>query len=150
MQDESEEGSLPPLAGMTELSAAEDSNIELPAVNPPKTKTPVQVNQQNNFYQTIPSNAWDRLSADQVVALSKDILHHMDAQDERNYNFAIERVKQSDARGKLNAIIGAVVALAGFLVTAYLATHNHEFVALTISLPLATIIAMVVGNQFIS
>ena len=45
----------------------------LPA--PPQTKTPIQFNQQVNVYQQIPHSAWDGLSANQIVDLSKEILN---------------------------------------------------------------------------
>ncbi len=134
----------------TAIEAASDPNAELPTVTPPKTKASVQFNQQNNFYQSIPSNAWDRLSPEQVVELSRDILKHMDLTDERGYNFAMDRVRRSEARNKLNLIVGSIVVLVAFVLTAYLATHGHEFVALTISLPLATILAMLLGNRLLN
>lgn len=44
---------------------------------------------------------------------------------------------------------GSVIAIAGFAATVYLATSGHEMIALTISLPLATILAIIVGNRFL-
>jgi hypothetical protein len=54
-------------------ATASAANSEPPSVVPPKTKAPVNFNQQNNFYQQIPTSAWDRLSNEQVVDLSKQI-----------------------------------------------------------------------------
>ncbi|HEU5341453.1 hypothetical protein [Edaphobacter sp.] len=133
----------------TSIDAVPDES-QPPAVIPPKTKLPTQFNQQNNFYQQIPSNAWDRLSADQVVDLSKQILRHMDTLDERNYKFAMDQIDRKEARGRRNVWIGSIVVVIGFLVTAYLAAHGHEIVALTVSLPLATILAMLTGNRLLN
>lgn len=44
---------------------------------------------------------------------------------------------------------GSVIAVLGFGFTAYLAMQGHEMIALTISLPLATILAIIVGNKVI-
>jgi hypothetical protein len=39
--------------------------------------------------------------------------------------------------------------VAGFAATVFLATNGHELIALSISLPLATILAVIVGNRFL-
>lgn len=127
-----------------------DASAEPPEIVPPKTKAPVQFNQQNNFYQQIPSNAWDRLNSEQIVELSKKVLDHANEIDKRNYDFAIKRVDIDEKRGRRNLYIGAIVAVAGIIVSGYLSVQGHELVATTISLPLATIIAILVGNRFLS
>lgn len=43
----------------------------------------------------------------------------------------------------------AMVVIVGFALTAYLAMNGHEIIAITISLPLSTIIAMLVGNHLL-
>lgn len=121
---------------------------ELPPISPPQTKTPVTFNQQIN-YQQIPPSAWDGLTPDQRMELSKNILEKMDAIDERHYNFAVKHIDIETKRGTIRAICGTLIALLGFGTSAYLATHNQTLAGLTISLPLATIIAVVVGNRFI-
>jgi hypothetical protein len=120
---------------------------EPPTVIPPKTVAPSNFNQQNNYYQQIPTSAWDRLSPEQIVELSKQILKITDDQDERHFQFAKERLNRSEGENKRNVILGSLVVLVGFGLTGYLAMHSHEFVSLTISLPLATIVAMLVGNR---
>lgn len=49
----------------------------LPPVVPPTTKTPFQFNQQINIQQ-IPSRAWEKLSADQIVDLTKTIVNQIE------------------------------------------------------------------------
>jgi hypothetical protein len=56
------------------IEAAADT-AALPPVVPPATKSPIQFNQQVNLsIQQIPSSAWDRLSADQILEISKMIV----------------------------------------------------------------------------
>src|SRR6266571_1884452 len=59
--------------------------VVLPPVSPPATKTPFQLNQQINIQQ-IPPKAWDKLSPDQIVELSKVIVAQIEKSDERQYN----------------------------------------------------------------
>ena len=51
----------------TEPSGESEKPDLPPPPNPPQTKTPVQFNQQLNYYQQIPSSAWDGLSNEQIV-----------------------------------------------------------------------------------
>ncbi len=121
---------------------------ELPPITPPETKTPITFNQQIN-YQQIPLSAWDDLTPDQRLELSKSILKTMDSIDERHYNFAVKRIDIETKRGTIRAISGTVIALIGFGLAAYLAMHGQTVVGLTISLPLVTIVAIVVGSRFV-
>ena len=122
----------------------------LPLVVPPQTSAPVQFNQQLNLsVQQIPPSAWDRLSAEQLVDISKMIVTQIDKTDQRHFDYAMEHVKRS-ASGKRVAIwCGGLIFFVGIAATSYLATHGHEISALAISLPLATILAIVVGNRFL-
>jgi hypothetical protein len=121
---------------------------DLPPITPPQTKTPINFNQQIN-YQQIPPSAWDGLTPDQRIELSKNILEKMDAIDDRHYKFALKHIDIETKRGMIRAVCGTLIALFGFGISAYLATHNQTFSGLAISLPLATIIAVVVGNRVI-
>jgi len=131
----------------TGLQPSVDDSSSPPEIVPPKTKAPVQFNQQNNFYQQIPNTAWDRLSPDQVVELSKRILDHANELDKRDYDFAKDRIGREDQRGKRNLYLGSVIVVVAFSVAGYLSIHGHEFIASTISLPLVTLLAMLVGNK---
>jgi hypothetical protein len=122
---------------------------ELPPVALPSTKAPVQFNQQVNIYQQIPQSAWDRLNADQVVELSKLIVGQIDTADKRQFDYAIQQTEREIAGKKLAMICGSAVTLIGFGVAAYLGINGHEFVALSVSLPLATILAVIVGRRFL-
>ena len=133
-----------------EIDTAGDNNSELPTMHPPKTKAPVSFNQQNNFYQQIPSNAWGRLSSVEIVELSKKILDHANMIDERHFEYAKKRLENSDRTHKRNIFLGSVVTVIGIAATAYLAMHGHEVIAMTVSLPLSTIIAMLLGNRLLS
>ena len=122
----------------------------LPAVVPPQTKAPIQFNQQVNLsIQQIPPSAWDRLSPEQIVDISKTIVGQIDATDKRQFDYAMDEVKRSASGKKIAMACGSLVAVAGFGATAYLAMNSHELVALAIALPLATVIAMIVGNRFL-
>lgn len=131
----------------TDLQASVEDSSSPPEIVPPKTKAPVQFNQQNNFYQQIPITAWDRLSPDQVVELSKRVLDHENELDKRAYEFAKERVGRDDQRGKRNLYLGSVIVVVAFSIAGYLSLHGHDFIASTISLPLVTLLAMLVGNK---
>ena len=129
-------------------SSGELEKPELPPPpTPPQTKTPVQFNQQLNFYQQIPSSAWDDLSNDQIVDLSKSILIQMDRFDERQFKFAMDQAGKLDSTRRRILLAGSSVAIIGFATAAYLALNGHTFVAMSISIPLATILAVIVGNK---
>jgi hypothetical protein len=131
-----------------EIVKADPVDLELPPVAPPVTKTPVQFNQQVNIYQ-IPQTAWDRLTADQVVELSKVIVQQIDTADKRQFDYAISQAKSEHDGKKLAIMCGSAVAILGFTVTTYLAIHGQIVPALSISLPLATILAVIVGKRFL-
>lgn len=120
-----------------------------PPPTPPQTKTPVQFNQQLNFYQQIPSSAWGGLSNEQIVDLSKSILIQMDRFDERQFKFAMDQAKKLDSTRRRILFSGSSVAIIGFALAAYLALNGHTFVAMSISIPLATILAVIVGNKIV-
>jgi hypothetical protein len=133
-----------------EIVKAEPVEVDqLPTVTPPSTKAPVQFNQQVNIYQQIPQSAWDRLTADQVMDLSKTIIQQIDIADKRQFDYAVDQAKKEESRKTFTSICGTLVAIVGFGLTAYLAMHGHEMISLTISLPLATILAIIVGNKVI-
>lgn len=121
----------------------------LPPINPPSTKAPVQFNQQVNVYQQIPPSAWDRLSSEQIVELSRVIVQQIDVADKRQFDYAIQQNKSSCSGKKTALMCGSVIALGGFGATIFLGMHGHEFIALSIALPLATILAVIVGNRFL-
>jgi hypothetical protein len=133
-----------------EVAAAEFVDPELPQVTPPSTtKSPAQFNQQINVYQQIPPSAWDRLTPEQIVDLSKVIVNQIDVADKRQFDYAVEQAKSETAGKKMAIICGAAITLAGFGATAYLAGHGHEMISLTVSLPLSTILAIIVGRRFL-
>lgn len=132
-----------------EMVPTREAEAEPPQISPPKTKAPVQFNQQVNVYQQIPPSAWDRLSADQVVDLSKEILRVMDATDSRQFQYAMDQAKRGDTSRTRTTIAGTVITVIAFGLTAYLAIAGHEIIAMSISLPLATILAIVVGNKIV-
>ena len=139
----------PPLGDSKEIVKAESVDLELPQVAPPATKTPVQFNQQVNIYQQIPQSAWDRLRAEQIVELSKIIVQQIDTADKRQFDYAISQVNSEHTGKKIAIICGSAVAILGFSATAYLALNGQVVPALSISLPLATILAVIVGKRFL-
>jgi len=122
---------------------------ELPPVSPPSTKAPVQFNQQVNVYQQIPPSVWDRLNADQIVELSRVVLKQNFIADRRQFEYAMEQNRAEYSGKKMAVVCGAAIALGGFGGTVYLGMHGHELIALSIALPLATILAVIVGNRFL-
>ena len=121
----------------------------LPVLPPPNTKTPLQFNQQVNVYQQIPPNAWDTLSQAQVFELTKDILRLSDVIDKRHFDHATNMIDKRSARDKISMVIGGAIALLGIGGAIYLGTTGHDMIALSISLPLATILAVVVGRKLL-
>jgi hypothetical protein len=123
---------------------------ELPKINLPQTKTPVSFNQQVNNFQQIPPSAWDGLTPGQRLELTRSILAQMDSMDKRHYDFAVTHVRAEATRSNVGSICGALIAVLGFSLSGYLSLHGETIVALSISMPLATILAIVVGNRFVS
>jgi|CXWL01.1.fsa_nt_gi hypothetical protein len=121
----------------------------LPTLQPPSTKTPVQFNQQVNVYQQIPPSAWDSLSQAQVFELTKDILKLSDVLDKRHYDHATNLIDKRSARDRISMFIGGAIAFLGIGGAIYLGTTGHDIIALSISLPLATILAVVVGRRLL-
>jgi hypothetical protein len=148
-QQEVSNGALPKNSGEVIKTDPTATEPELPPVSPPSTKTPVQFNQQVNVYQQIPPSAWDRLSSDQIVELSRIIVKQIDIADRRQFEYAIEQAKADCSGKKMALACGAAIALGGFGGAIYLGMHGHEFIALSITLPLATILAVIVGNRFL-
>ncbi len=120
-----------------------------PPPAPPKTKTPVQFNQQVNVYQQIPQSAWNGLSSDQIVDLSKVVLSQMETIDNHQFEYVMDQASKQDTTRKRTITYGSIVTVAGFIITAYLAVNGHELVAMTVSIPLATILAIIVGSRLI-
>lgn len=131
--------------GETDPSEA-SSQLAIPA--PPETKLPVQFNQQVNIYQ-IPQNAWDKLSPEQTMELTKVILSQSDSVDERHFKFAMDEAKRDHEGKRMCVRIGAIVAVAGLAGASLLALYGHELASVSISLPLVTILAVIVGNRFL-
>jgi hypothetical protein len=120
----------------------------LPPVVPPQTKAPFTFNQQVNI-QNIPPQAWDRLSPDQVVDLSKTLLDQVDKIDKRRFDWSMERAKRTDSMHARALTIGGIVALVGLSGVVYLSAQGHEVVAAIVGTFLATVVAVVLGNRLI-
>lgn len=118
-------------------------------LTPPQTKAPVQFNQQVNNYYSIPQTVWDRLSPEQIVDLSKAIIAHAVDADRRSFEFAMNEARSERQGKKLAMIVGGLVTVLGIGGAIYLGMNNHPIIALSVALPLATIVAMLVGNRFI-
>jgi len=73
----------------------------------------------------------------------------MDTMDKRHFDYAMDQANKEESRTKLSTVCGCAITLAGFGVAGYLALHGQTIVALTVSMPLATILAIVVGKRFI-
>src|SRR5712664_3386256 len=91
----------------SELSLGDPGGGEqsLPPVVPPTTRTPFQFNQQINIQQ-IPPRAWEKLSADQIVDLTKTIMQQIEKSDERQFNLSLEQAKSSARTQRTAMIIG--------------------------------------------
>ena len=118
----------------------------LPPLNPPKTHAPFQFNQQVNI-QRIPPKVWDRLSAEQIVDLSKTIIDQVEKMDGRQFELAMEQTKSASATNRWSMCVGGLVAIIGIGVAGYLATHGNGIVAGILATFLATILAVIVGSR---
>lgn len=147
MADESSPSSSQTPSSSTDLTAKESQ--PLPPLHPPTTKTPLQFNQQVNVYQQIPPSAWDSLSQAQVFELTKDILKMSDVIDKRHFDHATNIAAKRSARDKIGMFIGGAIAILGIGGAIYLGTNGHDMIAMSISLPLATILAVVVGRRLL-
>ncbi len=65
------------------------------------------------------------------------------------FSSLLDQSKREESVRRWTVLCGSVIALGGFGLTTYLAMHGHEMVAMTVSLPLATILAIIVGNKVI-
>jgi hypothetical protein len=84
-----------------------------------------------------------------VAELSKVIVNQIDIADKRNFEYALKQADSENAGKKMAIVCGSVVALAGFAGAAYLAIHSQPVVALSISLPITTILATLIGKRFL-
>lgn len=122
----------------------------LPEITPPQTKVGVQLNQQYNVsIQSIPTTAWDRLTPAQIVEVTRVIVEKADESDRRHFEYAMESVKQEECGKKRALIVGAVISIVAYGAAGWLGLDGHEIVAAIIALPLATVLAMIVGNRFL-
>jgi hypothetical protein len=119
---------------------------DLPPVIPPPTKAAFQFNQQVNI-QPIPPRAWERLSPEQIVELSKDTMAQLDRMDQRHFDWAMNQARTSQTVQEKAMVIGGVIAVLGLVAVTYLAATGHEIVAAILGTFLATILAVVVGNR---
>ena len=122
--------------------------IRLPEFIPPETKTSVSFNQLN-FYQQIPSGVWDRLSEETVAQFCAATLEDTDRIGKRHFDYAMDDAHRSERASRRSIVAGSIIACCGIASTVYLVSTGHEIVALTISLPLATIISILVGRGFL-
>ena len=104
MSDASAAQPSPKEPGRLEESSESELILEPPPV--PDTKAPVTINTQINVQQ-IPKTAWDRLSPDQVLELSKHILTSMDVIDSRHFEYAMKRAERDDHGKRLSVIVGS-------------------------------------------
>jgi hypothetical protein len=61
----------------------------------------------------------------------------------------MDRAEKRSSRDKLSHYIGGLIAFLGILGAVYLAMNGHEVIAMSISGPLATIIAVIVGRRLL-
>lgn len=144
MPDDGEEKKQSELA----LGDKTDAESALPPIVPPATKTPFQFNQQINIQQ-IPTRAWEKLSADQIVDLTKTIVSQIEKSDERQFNWAMEQAKSSGETQRVAMAIGGVIALVGFGTATYLTVQGHQVIGGMLATFLATVISVTIGNKLI-
>jgi len=78
------------------------------------------------------------------------IIKQIEITDQRHFDFARESVKRR-AAGMIVAIIcGSVIAVSGYASVVWLAVKGHDLAAAIVGLPITTVLAMVVGNRFLS
>ena len=120
--------------------------VILPPVVPPQTTAPFTLNQQVNIQQ-IPTKAWDKLSPDQIVELTKVIIDHAQKVDERHFTYSMEQAKQTGDSARMSVLVGGGIAALGLIGVSYLALKGEHVIAGIIGTFLATIVAVVVGRK---
>jgi hypothetical protein len=136
-----------PASGPSDAAGPEIANgILLPPL--PTTASPIEFKQQINVYQ-IPQSAWDRLNQEQTMELTRVILERADAIDQRHFEYAKEKAKDNREGKKLAIMVGAAITVVGYGIAALLSFYGHEMAAITVSLPITTILAIVIGNRFL-
>ena len=78
-----------------EQANEDEKQAVLPPMTSPSTKTPFQVNQQFNIQQ-IPPRAWERLSPEQIVDVSKTVLDQVERTDQRQFTWAMKEVERAE------------------------------------------------------
>lgn len=119
----------------------------MPSLPSPSTEAHFQLNQLN--IQQIPQTALDKLSSEQLAGLLESTLRHSDKMDQRRFEFAMDRAGRESDQSKRNALVGGLVAIAGFLVVSVLAYTGSEVAAGIVATFLATIIAVVIGSKLL-
>ncbi len=67
--------------------------------------------------------------------------------DQRHYQFALDSANKKSTKERIGIIVGGLVAISGMSIAGYLGAHGHDVMASMIALPLATIIAMILGRK---
>ena len=114
----------------------------------PETSRPVHFNQQANIGH-VPPQIWGRLSADQVLDLSKMLLSDSSTLDERRFKFAMEAEERRSDDKRRSTVIAGTVAACGFGLCGYLAANGLELHAGMVLTFLGTIISVVVGKKLL-
>ena len=81
------------------------SDNSLPPLVPPQTTTPAQINQVN--INQIPPKAWDRLSPEQIVALTSKILDQADRKDQRHFEIAKQQAGETAKNNRVSVWLEA-------------------------------------------
>jgi hypothetical protein len=124
--------------------------VQLPPLKPPQTIAPIQFNTQVNLsIQQIPTSAWDRLSSEQILEVSKQIIAQVDAADKRQFDYAMEEIRRSSSGKRIAIVCGSLVTAVGYAISGYLATHGQSLIAACIAAPITTVLAVLVGNRFL-
>ena len=76
-------------------------------------------------------------------------MNQIDVADQRQFDYALKQTASESSGKKIAILCGAAVALVGFGGAAYLGVHGQATVALSISLPITTILAILIGKRFL-
>lgn len=127
-----------------------NSQDEKPGPNEPAPKTDAPIaqvfNQQNNF-NAIPTTAWDRLSSDQTVDLTKFLVENVSQTEEKRLNHEAHRLNIEAQRVNLSILIGFLLAVVGIAAIAYLGLNGQTQIAGNLATALTTLIAVVTGAR---
>jgi hypothetical protein len=125
-----------------------DKPEDLTPPTEPKTSVPIRLEQA--IGPQIPITEWSKLSGDQFFSLASRIIELSGELEKKRLDQEQQRINHDDAVKARNLMAGILIVIVGIGAAVYLAINNQVSVALSITGPLATLVAVVIGRRFFS